>query len=75
MFINVRPFHMCAFHQERAEYYSKRIQALVDDILLETPEPEGNVYGVLVSMFMSPAYMQDLTALPPVESTETGKPG
>ncbi|MGZ3615950.1 MAG: ArsR/SmtB family transcription factor [Ktedonobacteraceae bacterium] len=59
---------------ERSEYYSKRIQALVDDILLETPDPHGKVYGVLVSMFMSPAYMQDLSALTPVESTDIGKP-
>ena len=58
---------------ERAEYYSKRIRTLVDDILLETPDSEGKVYGVLVSIFMSPAYMQDLTMLPPVESTDTGK--
>ena len=60
---------------ERAEYYSKRIRVLLDDILLETPDPEGKVYGVLVSMFMSPAYVQDLTALPPVESTDTEESG
>lgn len=59
---------------QRAAYYSKRIQTLVDDILHEMPDPEGKVYGVLVSMFLSPAYLQDLTALPPAESTEIGKP-
>ncbi|HYX49858.1 MAG TPA: winged helix-turn-helix domain-containing protein, partial [Ktedonobacteraceae bacterium] len=58
---------------QRAAYYSMRIQTLVDDILRETPDPEGKVYGVLVSMFMSPPYMQSLIALPPIESTDTGK--
>ena len=72
--------HQCAsfphvrLSPERAEYYSKRIRALVDDFLLETPEPEGKVYGMLISMFTAPAYMQDLTALPAVKSTDTGKP-
>lgn len=59
---------------ERAAYYSERIQTLVDDILRETPNPEGKVYGVLVSMFKSPAYMQDLLALSSIESTDAGKP-
>ena len=58
---------------QRAAYYSERIQTLVDDILHETPDPEGKVYGVLVTMFMSPAYMQSLTAPPPRESTDAGK--
>ena len=58
---------------ERAAYYSKRIQTLVDDILHETPDPEGKVYGVLVTMFMSPAYMQGLTVLPTIEANDIGK--
>ncbi len=44
---------------ERARYYSERLQALVDDILSESADPDGKVYGILVSMFMAPAYMQD----------------
>jgi DNA-binding transcriptional ArsR family regulator len=43
---------------ERARYYSERLQALVDDILSESADPDGKVYGILVSMFMAPAYMQ-----------------
>ena len=59
---------------QRAAYYSKRIQALVDDLLHEQPDPEGNVYGVIVSMFRSPAYMQNLTTTSPIEPKDTGKP-
>src|SRR6266699_2412231 len=39
---------------ERARYYSERLKALVDDILHETPDPNGKVYSILVSMFMAP---------------------
>jgi DNA-binding transcriptional ArsR family regulator len=56
--------HQCAgfphirLSSERARYYSERLQALVDDILSESADPDGKVYGILVSMFMAPAYMQ-----------------
>ncbi len=53
---------------ERARYYSERLQALVDDISHETPDPNGNVYGILVSMFMAPAYMQSVSTSIPLES-------
>jgi DNA-binding transcriptional ArsR family regulator len=53
---------------ERASYYSERLQTLVDDILLETPDPSGKVYGILVSIFMAPAYMQGASASTPSES-------
>lgn len=43
---------------ERAQVYYDRLQALVEDLLHETPDPDGDVYGILVSMFMSPPYMQ-----------------
>ena len=43
---------------ERAIYYSERINTLIDDILQEIPDPNGKVYGILVSMFMAPAYLQ-----------------
>ena len=57
---------------QRAANYSKRIQTLVDDLLHEKPDPEGKVYGVIVSMFRSPAYMQSLTTTSPVELKDTG---
>src|SRR6266852_703940 len=43
---------------ERAMHYSERINTLIDDILQEIPDSNGKVYGILVSMFMAPAYMQ-----------------
>ncbi len=43
---------------ERAKIYQERIRALVDDILAEPYDPTGAVYGILVAMFKSPAYMQ-----------------
>ncbi len=43
---------------ERARYYFERLQALVNDVLTETPDPDGKVYGIIVGMFMSPLYMQ-----------------
>lgn len=53
---------------ERARYYSERLQALVDDILSESADPDGKVYGILVSMFMAPAYMQGPGISTPSES-------
>ncbi len=43
---------------ERACFYSERLKALVNDVLNETPDPDGEVYGIIVGMFMSPSYMQ-----------------
>ncbi len=53
---------------ERAKLYSERLQALVDDILSETPDPTGKVYGILVAMFMAPPYMQGPSTSIPSES-------
>jgi hypothetical protein len=43
---------------ERAQAYSERLQALVDDILHEKPDPDGKVYGIFVAMFVAPPYLQ-----------------
>jgi DNA-binding transcriptional ArsR family regulator len=43
---------------ERARYYSERLEALLDDLLHEQPDPDGKVYGIHLSMFQSPPYMQ-----------------
>jgi DNA-binding transcriptional ArsR family regulator len=43
---------------DRARYYAQRLETLIDDILSETPDPDGKVYGIIVGMFKSPAYMQ-----------------
>ena len=43
---------------ERVQYFSERLQSLVDDVLSEASDPNGKVYGILVSMFMAPDYIQ-----------------
>jgi len=53
---------------ERARYYSERLRALVNDILNERPDPNGKVYGILVAMFMGPAYLQGPGTSTPSES-------
>src|SRR5262245_33779596 len=44
---------------ERAKAYYERIQALVEDILREPYDPNGEVYGILTAMFKSPPYLQN----------------
>src|SRR2546427_1476304 len=53
---------------ERARYYSERLMTLVEDILHETPDPGGDVYGIFVTMFKAPAYMQGPGTSTPSES-------
>ena len=56
---------------ERVKYFSERLQSLVDDVLSEASDPNGKVYGILVSMFMAPNYMQGPAVFLPLESTDT----
>src|SRR2546426_6749449 len=56
---------------ERASAYFERLQALVDDILHETPDPDGEVFGIFVSMFKAPAYLQGPGMTIPSEDRET----
>ena len=44
---------------ERAQIYSERIQALVEDFLHETVDPHGDIYELCAALFMAPAYLQD----------------
>src|SRR5713226_8035896 len=53
---------------ERARYYSERIDALVEDILHEKPDPDGKVYGILAYMYTAPEYMQGPSTFVPSES-------
>ena len=52
---------------ERAQYYSERLQGLVDDILSEAPDPNGKVYSILVSVFTAPDYIQGVSKSAPLE--------
>jgi hypothetical protein len=42
----------------RATVYQERLAALVEEILREPPDPEGEVYSCLVALFRSPNYLQ-----------------
>src|SRR6266550_2364196 len=53
---------------ERVKYFSERLQSLVDDVLSEASDPNGKVYGILVSMFMAPEYIQGPGISTPSES-------
>jgi hypothetical protein len=53
---------------ERARYYSERIDALVEDILHEKPDPDGKVYGILAYIYTAPEYMQGPSTFVPSES-------
>ncbi len=52
---------------ERTQAYFERIEALVEDLLHEPSDPNGQVYGVFIAMFKAPAYIQGS----PVASEET----
>jgi DNA-binding transcriptional ArsR family regulator len=53
---------------ERARIYHERLQALVNDILQEQPDPDGEVYGFFVSMFRAPDYLQSTPESPASEA-------
>ena len=55
---------------ERVKYFSERLQSLVDEVLSEAPDPNGKVYGILVSMFMAPDYIQGPAVILPLGSTD-----
>ncbi len=43
---------------ERARFYHERLQALASDLLQETPDVDGQVYGVYLLMSQAPKYLQ-----------------
>ena len=43
---------------ERAKVYEKRVGALIDDLTAEQPDPNGQVYGLIVGFFIAPRYLQ-----------------
>jgi DNA-binding transcriptional ArsR family regulator len=42
----------------RARVYAERLEAMLDDLLYEPPDPNGQVYGLCYAMFVAPAYLQ-----------------
>lgn len=54
---------------ERAKIYKERLDGIIEDFLRETPDPDGQVYGLLISIFKSPAYMQGSPTVFPAQET------
>lgn len=44
---------------ERAEVYRRRLDDLLNDLISEPVDPDGRVYGVHMTMFLAPPYLQD----------------
>ena len=55
---------------ERANVYSQRLNALVEDMIHEAPEPSGEVYSIFTAMFTSPDYLQVEKASTDAETQE-----
>ncbi len=57
-----RGLHMSFPHArmapERAKVYEERLSAIVEDLIAEPHDPDGHVYGMCVTLFHSPDYMQ-----------------
>ena len=54
---------------ERARVYRERLDTLIDDFIREAPDPDGQVYGLLISIFKSPTYMQGPATVFPAQET------
>ncbi len=54
----------------RAEEYSKRIAALIDDLIQEPADPDGKVYSFYTAMFLAPSYLQHEKQQPASEESE-----
>lgn len=57
--------------EERAKLYRERLSALLHDFLQEPGDASGQVYGLGMTLFLSPAYMQDKLD---INAAETAKP-
>ncbi len=55
---------------ERAKEYSKRISAIIDELIQEPSDPDGKVYGFYTAMFLAPSYLQHDNQQPPNEESE-----
>lgn len=43
---------------KRALYFERRMRDLVDEFIDEPQDPDGHIFGLSVSMFLAPPYMQ-----------------
>ncbi|HEY3342791.1 MAG TPA: ArsR family transcriptional regulator [Anaerolineae bacterium] len=56
--INLMAFPHARLSDAKAQSYAARLNAIVEDLLAEPAALDGDVYGIFVSLFKSPAYMQ-----------------
>ena len=69
--IQTNGFPHIRLSSERAQVYSERLKAIIEDVLHETPDPDGEVYGIFLTIFKAPAYMQGPGTTRPSESSVT----
>lgn len=43
--------------REKAEKYSERLRSIAEDLYMEPDDPDGEVYGLSVALFRSPAWL------------------
>ena len=56
--ISTMAFPHARLSREKARCYAERLETIMEDLLAEPPSTKGDVYGIFVSLFKSPAYMQ-----------------
>ena len=61
--------------RERALAYQQRLNVLVDDFLREQPDPDGQAYSLVISLFLSPPYLQASGAAPAADAASDAKSG
>jgi hypothetical protein len=59
---------------ERVLEYERRLRALVDELIAEQPDPDGEVIGMVVAMYRAPEYMQRVATPPVGKAGRTRKP-
>ena len=60
--------------REKAQSYAERLEKIVEDLLAESPSAKGDVYGIFISLFKSPAYMQSSDQIRRVKKYEPNRP-
>ncbi len=58
---------------ERMREYEKRFTALINELIEQPPDPDGEVYGVFFGMFKSPPYMQVSDSIDGAPVSEEGE--
>jgi len=60
---------------ERARHYQERLDALMNEFIAEPFDPNGEVYGLGIAIFVAPGYLQHLPDGDPTDTGEPGEPG